>query len=187
MATVSCARVERAAVTGQDKVEATLSADPGRIRAAVGRLIRSPGSGGRYRRFSVAGKGEEYFPAEFQLAHYRQSSSLGRYLSIPPEAREHDLYLYDFSDSDDVRSYWHSEYSRSGRPVAFRCDFLIHVEPAGPGSSRVEIFEYVPRVWLGKKLAWGPHGPGFHLDVQEVEPTTRDRVELLDALRGELR
>jgi hypothetical protein len=50
----------------------------------------------------------------------------------------------------------------------------------------VEIFEYVPRVWLGKKFAFGPHGPGIYLNVKEVEPTIRDRLELREAIRAAL-
>src|SRR5262249_16322211 len=101
---------------------------------------------------------------------------------IDPSRRRSDFYLYE--PTGDY--YWSSEYYYNETPAKFRCGFILHLEPEGNAHTKVEIFEYQPRVWAGEKLGWGAHGPGFFHDIKEVEPTTADRVELLNIIKGAL-
>jgi hypothetical protein len=133
-------------------------------------------------RFKLAKFGDEYFPQDFQLQHYN-NPILNTYLRIEPTLKQNDLYLYDFSDADDANSYWLSEYYYAGAPAKFRCNFIIHLEPESNAGTRIEIFEYAPRVWLGKRFSMGPHGPGMHLDIRDVESTTKDRIELMKLIK----
>ena len=72
-----------------------------------------------------------------------------------------------------------------GTPVPFRCDFLLHLEPAPQGGTLVEAIEYLPRVWPRDHfLLFGHHGPGRYRDIRVVEPTARDREELLAIVRA---
>ena len=133
-------------------------------------------------RFKLAKLGDEYFPQDFQLKHYNDPL-LNTYVAIAQSLKQYDLYLYDHSDADDSESYWTSEYYYNDATARFRCNFIIHLESKDNDSTRVEIFEYVPRVWLGKKFSMGPHGPGMHLNIRDVESTTKDRVELLKLIK----
>ncbi len=175
--------VERRPSQDPVPVTATLPAEPRRVKETIAAAFtgdkRSPPT--NLRRFSVARPGDDYFPRDDQIAANRQA--LARYLTLPAAAKREDLFLYDFSDADDGRSYWLSEYYVGGRQVPFRCNFLIHLEPAGPTATAIEIFELSPRVWVGKKFSFEAHGPGRYLDVRDVAPTTADRLELLQWVR----
>lgn len=155
---------------------------------AIIRMFRDgkPPPTGKFSHFSLAQVGEEQFPAEYQLGNYQEDELLRRYLSIDVARRRLDFYLYDFSDADNPKDYWTSEYYRGSEPVLFRCNFIIHHEPEGAGHTKVEIFEFAPRVWVGKKFGLERHGPGFYLDIRKVAPTTSDRVELLALLEEDL-
>ena len=82
-----------------------------------------------------------------------------------------------------ARSYWVSEYYVADQQAPFRCNFLIHLESSTAAATRIEVLELSPRVWAGKKFSVEAHGPGTHLDIRDVAPTTADRVELLELLR----
>ena len=154
------------------------------IKAIIGMFRdQKPLPTGKFSRFSLAQVGEEQFPADYQLSSYQDDQSLRRYLSIDVARRRLDFYLYDFSDADSRKDYWTSDYYRGSEPVLFRCNFIIHHEPEDAGHTKVEIFEYAPRVWVGKKFGFERHGPGFYLDIRKVAPTTSDRVELLALLK----
>lgn len=164
-------------------VTSVLPVDQGKLTKVILKIFReNKPSSKKLARFALTQVGEENFPAEYQLAHYNAEESIARYLSIPPERRKLDFYLYDFSDADNQDSYWLSEYYEGNKPAPFRCNFIIHLEPQG-GGTLVEIFEFAPRVWVGKKFAIDRHGPGQRLDIRDVAPTTSDRVELLDLLK----
>ncbi len=178
--------VERRASQDLDSVTATLPVEPRLVQEAIAAAF----AGDRRRlpemlqRFSVARPGDDYFPRDDQLAHERGSrAALARYLAAPATARREDLFLYDFSDADDEKDYWPSEYYVDGRQVPFRCNFLIHLEPSGAAATAIEIFELSPRVWVGEKFSFEAHGPGLYLDVRDVAPTTADRLELLQVVR----
>lgn len=56
----------------------------------------------------------------------------------------------------------------------------------GAQHTKVEIFEFAPRVWVGKKFGFQGHGLGYRLDIRKVDPTTSDRVDLLALLKEAL-
>ena len=89
------------------------------------------------------------FPSDEEILLDRGVDSfVERYVRIPPELRTRDLFLYD--PSGDY--YWESEYFYEGQRAKFRCSFLIHLEPAGNSSTKVEVFEYQPTIWVGEIL-----------------------------------
>lgn len=103
-----------------------------------------------------------------------------RYVAIPLNLRTSDFYLYEPTGDE----YWPSEYRYRGQPAKFRCSFFIHVEPAAGASTRVEIFEYQPQIWVGERFGFSAHAalPTTFHDIRFVEPTTIDRLELLSLL-----
>ncbi|HEV2844276.1 MAG TPA: hypothetical protein VG477_05475, partial [Thermoanaerobaculia bacterium] len=109
--------------------------------------------------------------------------AIRRYLELPLERRKHDLFLYRPLDV-----FWFSEYQVRGKPAPFTCHFILHLEPDGPGRTRLEVLEYRPMVKAGRKFGLVPHsvGPGSMSDLRLVPPTTRDRVELLERIRKAL-
>lgn len=169
-------------------VSSIVPVDQHSVTKAIIRMFRDgkPPPTGKFSHFSLAQVGEEQFPADYQLSNYQEDELVRRYLSIDVARRRLDFYLYDFSDADNRKDYWTSDYYRGSEPVLFRCNFVIHHEPEGTGHTKLEIFEYAPRVWVGKKFGFERHGPGFYLDIRKVAPTTSDRVELLALLEQAL-
>ena len=104
-------------------------------------------------------------------------SFVERYVRIPPELRNRDLYLYE--PTGDY--YWESEYFYQGKAAKFRCSFLIHLEPATNSGTKVEIFEYQSTVWVGEYFGPSAHAilPAKLHDIRPVQPTTVDRQEVL--------
>jgi hypothetical protein len=100
-----------------------------------------------------------------------------RYVRIPAELRNRDLYLYE--PSGDY--FWQSEYFYQGQRAKFRCSFLIHFEPAGDSGTKVEIFEYQPMIWVGEYLGMSAHAvlPTMLHDIRPAQATTSDRKEVL--------
>ena len=132
----------------------------------------------RFRGFEIATADNPIFPDPAQQRLNAEGNpALARYAALPAEAKTLDLYLHDPLDR-----YWTSEYAMAGEPVKFRCDFLLHLEPVD-GGTRVEVIEYLPRVWPRDHFQLlGNHGPGRYRDIRRVEPTVRDREELLAAV-----
>ena len=187
-ALVQVKRIKRKTSLNLATVSSIFAVDQKELMKAVIKMFRdgqSPPTG-KFSHFSLAQVGEEQFPAGYQLRNYQDDDSLRRYLSIDVARRQLDFYLYDFSDADNREDYWTSDYYRGSKPVPFRCNFIIHHEPEGAGHTKVEIFEFAPRIWVGKKFGFGRHGPGFSLDIRKVNPTTSDRVDLLALLKGAL-
>jgi hypothetical protein len=181
-------RIRRQTNLNLASVSAIFPVDQNGVTKAIIKMFREgkPPPTGKFSHFSLAQVGEEQFPADYQLSNHQEDESMRRYVSIDPARRRLDFYLYDFSDADDRKDYWMSDYYRGSDPVPFRCNFIIHHEPEGPDHTKVEIFEFAPRVWVGKKFGLGPHGPGYYLDIRNVDPTTSDRVELLALLKEAL-
>jgi hypothetical protein len=104
-----------------------------------------------------------------------------RYVSIPAQLRAHDFYLYE--PRGDY--YWDSEYFYAGQPAKFRCSFLIHLEAAGNSTTKVEIFEYQPTIWVGEYLGMSAHAllPSMLHDIRSAESTTVDRKNLLATIQ----
>jgi hypothetical protein len=181
-------RIRKNGAPGTAPVEAVLPVSQDELARAVVKTFREPRPPtGKFSRFSLARAGEENFPDDHQLRNYRDEESMRRYLSLAPAHRQSDFYLYEFSDADERQSYWASEYYSGGEPLPFRCNFIIHHEPPEEGHTRVEIFEFAPRVWAGKKFGFERHGPGYYLNIRNVEPTTSDRVELLELIKEAVR
>ena len=80
--------------------------------------------------------------------------------------------------------YWLSEYWSAGQPVKFRCGFLLHLEEQGPSATEVQVVEKAPEVWVGEHWALEHHGLdlGRVHDIRFVEPTIKDRLEMLDVI-----
>ncbi|HSS52909.1 MAG TPA: hypothetical protein VLX28_28530 [Thermoanaerobaculia bacterium] len=194
----SCgARLERQAAEIRPFVEATLPGSVSQV-AAVLRLFfndglvplprqnRFPASDKLnafvlYPRDAPSGVGMVPLPDDVNLrANSRDDPAMDRYLALPAERRQDDLFLYHPLDV-----FWPSEYRVGGKAAPFTCHFILHLEPAGPGRTKLEVLEYEPLVYAGRKLAPDAHGVGFgrHDDLRRVPPTTRDRVELLETIQ----
>jgi hypothetical protein len=109
-------------------------------------------------------------------------SFVERYTRIPSALRTRDLYLYE--PSGDY--YWDSEYFYNRQPAKFRCSFLIHLEPAGESSTKVEVFEYQPEIWVGEYLGLSAHAvlPATLHDIRSVEESTADREAVLAMIQN---
>ena len=106
---------------------------------------------------------------------------LDGYLALTAQDRRRDLLIEEFTGD----AYWMSEYVSAGRPARFRTGFIVHFAEEGPRAARLSVFEKVPEVWVGERLAFAMHGIGFgpvH-DIRFVEPTVADRVALLDLIQ----
>jgi hypothetical protein len=141
--------------------------------------------GSQWSRFFLFRKGDAQhplFPTDEEILLNRGVDSfINRYVSLPPDLRTQDLYLYE--PSGDY--YWNSEYFYNGQPAKFRCSFMIHVEPADKSSSKVEIFEYQPEIWAGEYLGLSAHAvlPVMLHDIRSVEETTADRKTVLTMIQ----
>lgn len=181
-------QIKRRAGGNLEALQTVLPVDQSTFMKAVIRIFREkrPGPPAKFSRFSLSEGGDEKFPADYQLAHYNEES-INRYLSIAPERRKLDFYLYDFSDADNRESYWTSEYYLGDDPAPFRCNFIIHHEAEDTTRTKVEVYEFTPRVWVGDKFTVDRHGPGRRLDIRTVAPTVSDRIQLLDLLKEAVR
>jgi hypothetical protein len=195
----SCgARVERQASETRPFVETILPGDPAAVTAALRAFFNDgqlpPPRRNRfpendrlhafvlYPREVPQGRGMVPLPDDVNLrANSRDDPAMARYLALPPERRKDDLFLYH---SLDV--FWPSEYRVGGKPAPFTCHFILHLEPDGPGRTRLEVLEVAPLVDAGRKLAPEAHGVGVGRvdDLRPVSPTTRDRIELLERIQG---
>jgi len=183
-------RIERRGPGNPSSVSATVRQTPEIVAAAISQVFRDGvnlfhGTGtnghipGTWYRFRVARFGDPIFPDDFQLtAVSKQDAELRRYAALPAGSRRQDFYLLE--PTGDY--YWASEYYYRGEPARFRCNFIIHLEPQEAARSKIEIFEYVPSIWVGEKFGWSAHTgpiPGFFYDIRFSAPTTADRAEVL--------
>jgi hypothetical protein len=194
----SCAaRLERQAAETRPFVEAILPGGAAQVTAALRAFFndgltppprpnRFP-DGDKLRAFLLyprdapSGLGLVPLPGDIDLrANSENDPAMDRYLALPAERRKDDLFLYHPLDV-----FWPSEYQVRGKAAPFTCHFILHLEPDGPGRTKLEVLEYAPLVNAGRKLAPEAHGVGFGRkdDLRRVPPTTRDRVELLERIR----
>jgi len=105
---------------------------------------------------------------------------LDDYKGRPPAERARDLLIDD--PIGDV--YWRSEYESQGGSLRFRCGFIIHLIDRQTAGTEVQVFEVVPTVWVGEHWAMSAHGIGFgrYHDIRFVEPTTKDRTDVLSLI-----
>jgi hypothetical protein len=103
---------------------------------------------------------------------------LSGYKEMDPARKRNDLLL----DEPIGNTYWDSEYESSKGPAKFRCGFIIHMEGVADSATRVQVYEKVPQVWAGMYWTFGHSGPGEYRDIRFVEPTVKDRLDLLELL-----
>jgi hypothetical protein len=138
-------------------------------------------SSSRWSHFFLFGKDDAQhssFPSDEEILLDRGVDSfVERYVQVQPELRARDFYLYE--PTGDY--YWGSEYFYRGERAKFRCSFLIHLEPTEKTSTRVEIFEYQPTIWVGEYFGLSAHAilPAMLYDIRSVEATTADRKEVI--------
>lgn len=123
------------------------------------------------------------FPEPLQLGvNARENPALQRYAGLPGAARSLDLFL-----TDPLDRYWLSEYEHAGRPVRFRCDFLLHLEPRTGGGTSLEVIEVSPHIWPRNRFRFFGHkGPGRYRDILPVAPTARDLATMARLVRAAL-
>ncbi len=107
----------------------------------------------------------------------KDDPAMDRYRRLSAEARKHDIFLNGAME-------WYSEYTASGKPLPFHCDFIIHLRDDGPTRTKVEVLEYNPRVRFGTRFVIGHGAPAFVADSKLVPPTTKDRVEMLQRVQS---
>ena len=132
-----------------------------------------------------AGVGMVPLPSDLDLRRSsRDDPAMDRYLALPLERRQDDLFLYHPLDV-----FWPSEYWVRGKPAPFTCHFILHLEPDGPGRTKIEVLEHEVLVDAGRRLAPERHGVGFGRasNLRRVPPTTRDRMELLKRIEEAVR
>lgn len=125
---------------------------------------------------------QHLFPSDDEILLDRGVDSfVEQYVRVSPQLRTQDVYLYE--PSGDY--YWESEYFYKGQPVKFRCSFLIHLEPAEKSSTKVEIFEYQPVIWVGEYFGFSAHAllPSLLHDIRPVEATTKDRRVIITMIQ----
>jgi hypothetical protein len=129
--------------------------------------------------FLIVGAERDLFLDDGSIrVNFDRSPWMERYLDMGPAERARDLYLLSVMDL-----FWASDYQYEGKPAKFYTDFLLHLEPVSADATRVEVYEYLPRIWVGKSFQLGAHGPCMCRDQRWVEQTKTDRVALLDAIK----
>jgi hypothetical protein len=128
---------------------------------------------------AAAGDDQGIFPDDGGVrVQLDRSPWLQDYLNLPRSTRRNDLYLYSVMDL-----FWPSEYQYQGRPAKFYSDFLLHLSEISDSETTVEVFEFLPRVWVGESFQLGAHGPCMCWDQRWVQQTKQDRIALLSAIR----
>jgi hypothetical protein len=134
--------------------------------------------------FSLYHADDPLFPDAFQLhasAERASDTALKRYAALAPEKKQNDSHLYEPTGNH----YWTSEYYWNQQPAEFRSGFIVHLELQENSATRVEVYEYLPSIRVGKKLSFNRHGPpvpGLYADIRFVAPTTSDRQAVLRAI-----
>lgn len=131
---------------------------------------------------------ETHFPSDLALMAWErayehlEAGNLSEYLKLSEHARKDDICLMNF----DLR-FWYSEYYWNGKPAKFKCNFIVHLEPNGGNQTTIQIYQYQPQIWIGKKYGMGHAGPAYTNDMRWVEPTAKDSLELLSFIKGNVR
>lgn len=133
--------------------------------------------------FLIAPHGDPIFPDDGSIrVNLDRSPWMETYLALPDRDRAQDIYLYAVTDL-----FWSSDHTYEGTPAKFYSDLIIHFEATSDTTTQVEVFEYLPRIWVGKSLQLGAHGPCMCRDQRWVEQTKGDRVALLQEIQDALR
>jgi hypothetical protein len=143
--------------------------------------------GGKFNNFWLSDvRNSDNIGEDYQLrTHSEHNPALQRYLEIKSELRNRDFYLLPSPDF-----YWpSSEYIYSEAPAQFTCGFIIHLQPTGESTTKMEVIETLPLVKIGKRLGVSAHTgplPWFFDDIRPVAPTTEDRLDLLSEIERAL-
>jgi hypothetical protein len=173
----------------QEVVAATLPVSleeaAGAVRQAFGATGATPAGCGHEEKFlcalSLYQADDALFPDAFQLrtsAERARDTALKRYAALALEKKQNDFYLYE--PTGDY--YWRSEYYYNQQPAEFRSGFIVQLEPQEDSVTKIEVYEYLPAIRVGRKLSLNRHGPpvpGFYADIRFVAPTTSDRQAVL--------
>jgi len=173
-----------------ERVSATLQADVDTVRQTLLDLPRTPHHSDDMLPgfpdldlFLVAPHGDPSFPDDGSIrVNLNRSPWMETYLGLPPQERTQDIYLYIVTDL-----FWPSDHIYEEGPAKFYSDFIIHFEATSDTTTRVEVIEYLPRIWVGKSFQLGAHGPCMCRDQRWVEQTKGDRSALLQEIRNALR
>jgi hypothetical protein len=185
-------RIERRGEDNLDPVEGTLAMPLEEATESIVRIFseKDPRLPEHFRKLQPSRPGDGIFPDDGQLNAWverneglrRHAEQLRLYLAGPADVRADDIHLWA-----PVDVYWESEYYYDGRPTMFYTEFILHLEPDRDDPirrTRIEVYEFRPGIWVGEKFSFGAHSilPSFHRDIRWVEPTTQDRVELLEQI-----
>lgn len=122
------------------------------------------------------------YPPDWLAAWVDPGDFLEPYKVIEGPRRLRDLLIEE--PTGDI--YWHSEYGTPAGPAKFRCGFIIHFEQKAPALTEIQVYEKAPEIWIGEERRFAHHGIGiekFH-KIRFVQPTVKDRLDMLQALNG---
>src|SRR5215471_8436436 len=183
--------VKRMDGTGVPKVSAIVPVTQDAVAALLAPAFGKRSGPVKFGQFLLAPAGDPRFPDDYQLkAFSKDNPPLKEYVALDASARKHDFYITPPYATNEVSAgstdyYWESEYHYNDQPAKFRSKFIIHLEPQGDSKTRIDIIEFQPEIWVGRKFdVLGHGGPGYYHDIRFVEPTTQDRIELLDYLKS---
>jgi hypothetical protein len=122
------------------------------------------------------------YAADWLTTSIDRGGFLEWYKRLPVPLRVHDLLIEE--PTGDL--YWPSEYSMAASTLRFRCGFILHFTRFGPLTTEVQVYEKVPEVWVGEHWDFPHHGIGIGRvhDIRFVEPTVKDRLDVLNLLSG---
>ena len=137
-----------------------------------------------FRILSISQQPPPGFSADWLVAYVDPGGYFEPYRRLSAAEQSNDLVLREATGD----RYWISEYEAKGRPVRFHCGLIIHFVERSARSTEVQVFEIVPTVWVGEHWAMSREGPGFgkYHDIRFVEPTVKDREDVLRFIDGML-
>ena len=108
---------------------------------------------------------------------------LDAYKQLPAAEREHDVLIQEPTGN----LYWPSRlHAGAEGPVRFHCSFILHFVDRQAQGTEMQAYEVVPAVWPGERWGMSAHGVGFgrYHDIGFVEPTDKDRHDVLELVNG---
>ena len=168
------------AQASRDFVDQVVSVDVDQAQQSLADGIPSALAGhADFSKLMVVSLSDRSAPSQRQMEMKAKGNpALERFISVPVEARNRDLYVWGVGVD-----CWYSEYRSGGNPVRFNTNFIVHLEPTPQGATRVEVIEYLPVVWPGEVFRLcGRAGPNTYHDIRQVAPTTGDRIEMLNLI-----
>lgn len=120
------------------------------------------------------------YPPEWLSTWSDPGGFLKPYQSMPASLRIYDLLI----EEPIGDTYWSSEYLTAAGPARFRCGFIVHLSANAPSGTEVQVYEKVPEIWAGEHWEFLHEGIGIGKvhDIRFVEPTVKDRLDVLNLL-----